>query len=245
MLRVWCLIFVAALSPATGSVSYFHALGFSPQDGSPASESSARECNSHMFAPNYAEEIGAFQGGSWAKFPIRVWIDGATVRDKSELDGLQKGLRSWSEATGGVLGVSFTDNRMRAQVEVKMVDRLPGGRRDLLLLGLSTIQSVDGVTTGALLQIVHPSPAVLRVMGTLGNVHLRTALLTQRIAAHEMGHVLMGTADRHPSASSSVLQQDNITVMLPGAIDVNTAKAKYCTLFSAGVAAGAGARPGR
>jgi hypothetical protein len=79
----------------------------------------------------------------------------------------------------------------------------------------------------------------------LANVHLTTALMTQRIAAHEMGHVLMGTADRHPSASSSVLQQDNITVMLPAAIDVNTAKAKYCTLFSAATAAASRAKPGR
>lgn len=197
-----------------------------------------------MFTPNYAEEIGALQGGSWLKFPIRVWIDASTVHDKGEMAGLMKGLRSWSDATGGVLGVSFTDNPMRAQVEVKMVDSLPGGRRDLLLLGLSTIQSVDGVTTGVRLQIVHPSPAVLRVMGTLANVHLTTALMTQRIAAHEMGHALMGTADRHPSAANAVLQQDNITVMLPSAIDVNTAKVKYCSLCGYDGAAVPGGKPG-
>jgi hypothetical protein len=154
-----------------------------------------------------------------------------------------KGLRSWSDATGGVLGVSFTDNRMRAQVEVKMVDSLPGGRRDLLILGLSTIQTEEGVTTGVQLQIVHPSPAVLRVMGTLANLHLTRALMTQRIAAHEMGHALMGTADRHPSASNSVLQQDSLAVMLPSAIDLNTAKAKYCSLFSAVGARAPGTMP--
>ena len=96
---------------------------------------------------------------------------------------------------------------------------------------------------GVQLQIVHPSPAVLRVMGTLANVHLTSALMTQRIAAHEMGHVLMGTADRHPSSPRAVLQQDNITVMLPSAIDVNTAKVKYCTLFHANAAASPGAKP--
>lgn len=210
-----------------------HQPSFTPQNSSSAVEQEPGACDSHMFTPNYAEEIGAFEGGSWPKFPIRVWIDAATVRDKSELDGLKKGLKSWSDATGGVLGVSFTDNRMRAAVEVKMVDSLPGGRRNLLLLGLSTIQTEAGVTTGVQLQIVHPSPSVLKVMGTLANVHLTTALMAQRIAAHEMGHVLMGTADYHPKASGSVLQQDNITVMLPSAIDVNTAKVKYCSLFNA------------
>jgi hypothetical protein len=197
-----------------------------------------------MFTPNYAEEIGALQGGSWPKFPIRVWIDASTVHDKGEMEGLMRGLRSWSDATGGVLGVSFTDNRMRAQVEVKMVDSLPGSQRNLLLLGLSTIQTARAVTTGVQLQIVHTSPAVLRVMGTFANLHLTSALMTQRIAAHEMGHVLMGTADRHPSASNAVLQQDNITVMLPSAIDVNTAKVKYCSLFNADGAPVPGAKPG-
>ena len=80
--------------------------------------------------------------------------------------------------------------------------------------------------------------------GTLANVHLTSALMTQRIAAHEMGHVLMGTADRHPSSSKAVLQQDNITVMLPSLIDVNTAKVKYCSLFSAKGAQVPGGKPG-
>jgi hypothetical protein len=245
MRRAHCVVLYIAWVLAVSGMPRFYHPSFEPQNNSTAGEQEPPGCNSQMFAPNYAEEIGAFQGGSWAKFPIRVWIDAATVRDKSELEGLQKGLRSWSGATGGVLGVSFTENRMRAQVEVTMVDSLPGGRRDLLLLGLSTIQSVDGVTTGARLQIVHPSPAVLRVMGTLANVHLTNALMTQRIAAHEMGHVLMGTADRHPSAASSVLQQDDVRVLLPSAIDINTAKAKYCTLFGAGAAEAAGAAPAR
>ncbi len=241
MRRAYGLVLILALVPSVSGMAGSYQPSFAPQNNSSDAEQERAGCNSHMDAPNYADEIGAFQGGSWAKFPIRVWIDAATVRDKSELEGLQKGLRSWSDGTGGVLGVSFTDNRMRAQVEVKMVDRLPGGRRALLLLGLSTIQTVDGITTGVEVQIVHPSPAVLRVMGTLANVHLTTALMTQRIAAHEMGHVLMGTADRHPSAANSVLQQDNITVMLPSAIDLNTAKAKYCTLFRADSAASASA----
>jgi hypothetical protein len=72
---------------------------------------------------------------------------------------------------------------------------------------------------------------------------LTSALMAQRIAAHEMGHVLMGTADRHPSSPRAVLQQDNITVVLPSAIDVNTAKVKYCSLFNAKAAAGPGAKP--
>lgn len=243
MRRVYCLIFVMALAPAIGGSYYFNQSVFTPQNGSPVAEQESRECNSHLFTPNYAEEIGALEGGSWAKFPIRVWIDASTVRDKSEMEGLRKGLTSWSDATGGVLGVSFTENRMRAQVEVKMEDSLPGGRRDLMILGLSTIQTEDGVTTGVELQIVHPSPAVLRVMGTLANVHLTSALMTQRIAAHEMGHVLMGTADRHPSSSRAVLRQEDLTVMLPSAIDVNTAKVKYCWLFNANASAGPGAKP--
>jgi hypothetical protein len=231
MRRAYSLIIIAAFVPAVSGMPQSPAPAFTQQSDSSAAKQEPAACNSHMITPNYANEIGAFQGGSWAKFPIRVWIDASTVRDKSEMEGLTKGLRSWSDATGGVLGVNFTENRMRAQVEVKMVDSLPGGRRDLMILGLSTIQSEDGVTTGVQVQIVHPSPAVLRVMGTLANVHLTSALMTQRIAAHEMGHVLMGTADRHPSSPKSVLQQDNITVMLPSAIDVSTAKAKYCSLF--------------
>lgn len=243
MCRAYRLILIAALVPAVSGMPHSHRPAFTTQNSSPAAQQAPRDCNSHMFTPNYAEEIGALQGGSWTKFPIRVWIDASTVHDKGELEGLMKGLRSWSDATGGVLGVSFTDNRMRAQVEVKMVDSLPGGRRNLLLLGLSTVQTEEGVTTGVQLQIVHTSPAVLRVMGTLANLQLTSALMTQRIAAHEMGHVLMGTADRHPSASNAVLQQDNITVMLPSAIDVNTAKVKYCSLFRANAAAVPGAKP--
>jgi hypothetical protein len=244
MRRVYCLILIAALVPAVSGMPHSRQPEFTPQNSSSLAEQTPRDCNSQMFTPNYAEEIGALQGGSWPKFPLRVWIDASTVHDKGEMEGLMKGLRSWSDATAGVLGVSFTDNRMRAQLEVKMVDSLPGSQRNLLLLGLSTIQTEGPVTTGVQLQIVHPSPAVLRVMGTLANLHLTSALMTQRIAAHEMGHVLMGTADRHPSASNAVLQQDNITVMLPSAIDVNTAKVKYCSLFRANAAAVPSAKPG-
>jgi hypothetical protein len=240
----YCAILIATLVSAVWGMPHSPKSGFTPQNSSSAAEQAPRECNFNMFTPNYAAELGVLQGGSWPKFPIRVWIDVSTVQDKGELEGLKKGLRSWSNATGGVLGVSFTDNRTRSQVEVKMVDSLPGGRRNLMVLGLSTIQTEGAATTGVHLQIVHPSPEVLRVMGTLANVHLTSALMTQRIAAHEMGHVLMGTADRHPSSPRAVLQQDNITVMLPSAIDVNTAKVKYCSLFRAYDAPTSGGKPG-
>lgn len=209
-----------------------------PQNTATTGAEDQDSCNARMFTPNYAEEIDALHGGKWSQFPIDIWIDASTVENQDEMRGLIKGLRSWSDGTGGVLGVNFVNNRIGAQIDVRMVDSLPGGRSSLLVLGLSTIQTEGEFTTHASLKIVHPSPAILRAVGGSANPQMTRALMTQRTAAHEMGHVLMGTANLHPSQSTAVLQQDNFTVMRPSPVDINTAKVKYCLLFNGKAAPG-------
>jgi hypothetical protein len=202
------------------------------QDPVTSEPATPRACTSRMFTPNYADQIGALEAGSWPRFPLRIWIDAATVHDEDEMQGLKRGLSSWSEATAGILAVEFTANRMRAQIEVQMVDRLPGGGSKLLMLGLSTIQTEGEQTiTSAYLKIVRASPSILRAIGNSGNPQMTRALLTQRTAAHEMGHVLLGASNLHPAESRSILQEDNITVLRPSLVDINTVKAKYCALF--------------
>lgn len=188
-------------------------------------------CSSALFSPNYADEIGALQGGKWDHFPITIWIDPASVHNQREMDGLRAGLNSWSEGTGGVLGVSFIDSQADAQVEVKLVDSLPGDGSGRPGLGLTTLRIDAGVTTHALVQVVRTSPQILRAIGSSATPEQVTVTMTQMVAAHEMGHVLMGTPNRHPSDPSAVLKSNNLSVTVPSAIDLNTAQTKYCYLF--------------
>jgi hypothetical protein len=197
----------------------------------PSTDVGAVRCDAGMFRPNYVAEIGALQGEGWREFPLRVWIDAGTVKDEEELRGLKAGLRSWADATGGVLGVKFVAERMEGQVEVRMVDRLPGGRAGQIRLGTTDLEMEDGVPVHGHLRIVHATPAVMKAVGVDPAGFMARGDLVQRTAGHEMGHVLMGSADRHPKEGGSILRQGNLGVLRPGKMDVNTAKVKYCGLF--------------
>ena len=116
------------------------------------------DCNLTLFTPNYAGEIGALQGGRWDHFPIAVWIDASTVHNQPEMDGLRTGLSSWSDGTSGILGVSFTGSQATAQVEVRLVDGLPGDGSGRPVLGLTTLLIDGGTITHALVEIVRTSP---------------------------------------------------------------------------------------
>ena len=80
----------------------------------------ANHCNGSMFAPNYATESGVFETVRWERFPLTVWIDSSSVRDADELSDLRAGLSAWSDATHGVLGVTF----------VQKAERSPNRRQD-------------------------------------------------------------------------------------------------------------------
>lgn len=77
-----------------------------------------------MFTPNYATETGAFETVRWERFPLKLWIDSASVQDADEMNRLRIGLAAWSKATGGVLGVSFVKDQSGAEILVRMVDKL-------------------------------------------------------------------------------------------------------------------------
>jgi hypothetical protein len=150
-------------------------------------EENRGQCSSQMFKPNYADEIGALGNAGWKEFPIRTWIDGSTVHDEEELRGLKEGLKSWSDATHGVLGVRFVKKRMDAQVEVRMVSSLPSARSSLLRLGSTVLEMEDEVPTHAHLQILHVTPALLKAVGGGANSLLTRALLIQRTAGTRWG----------------------------------------------------------
>ena len=229
-----CLNLLAGVGAADGGV---HIASVATRAFS--SDEDAVRCSAGMFRPNYVEEIGALRSAGWREFPLRVWIDAGTVKDEEELRGLKAGLRSWADATGGVLGVKFVAEKMEGQVEVRMVDRLPAsGNSRVLRLGWSDLEMEDGVPVHAHLRIVHASAAVLKAVGVDASGLLARADLVQRTAGHEIGHVLMGSADRHPKEGGSILRQGNLGVLRPGKLDVNTVKVKYCGLFGVGVREG-------
>jgi hypothetical protein len=183
---------------------------------STAAGTARNRCNANMFAPNYAAEVGVFESERWERFPITIWIDPSTVRDAEEMSNLRAGLSSWSEATGGVLGVSFLQTEQDAQIKVRVVDMLEGAN------GMTYHFVVDhGFLRGATIDIVRP-----RWAGT-PLAEYRSSLVS-RLAAHEMGHAL-GIV-RHTSTPGTMMLPISATDS-PAPLDVNTIKAKYCELF--------------
>jgi hypothetical protein len=218
---VWIALWLSLMTPRIGAADY----------GVRTGEEDTVRCDAGMFRPNYVGEIGALQGFGWRRFPLRVWIDAGTVKDEEEMRGLKAGLRSWADATGGVLGVEFVGERMEGQVEVRMVGSLPGGRAGQMRLGTTDLEMEDGVPVHAHLRIVHATAVVMRALGVNASGLMARGDLVQRTAGHEMGHVLMGSADRHPKEGGSILRQGNLGVLRPGKLDVNTVKVNYCGLF--------------
>jgi hypothetical protein len=173
-------------------------------------------CNASMFLPNYAAEVGVFESVRWERFPIAIWIDPSTVRDAEEMSNLRTGLSAWSEATGGVLGVSFLQTEGDAQIKVRIVDKLDGAN------GITRDTVIErGFVRGATIDIVRP-----RWVGPQ-NVQYRSSTVS-RLAAHEMGHAL-GIV-RHTETPGTIMLA-NAATDFPASLDVNTIKAKYCELF--------------
>src|SRR3954468_24392140 len=71
---------------------------------------STSRCNAGMFTPNYATETGVFNTVRWKYFPLKIWIEPASVQDAEEMNELRTGLAEWSKATDDILGVSFIKN---------------------------------------------------------------------------------------------------------------------------------------
>ena len=181
-----------------------------------SSIAAANHCNGSMFAPNYATESGVFETVRWERFPLTVWIDSSSVRDTDELSDLRAGLSAWSDATRGVLGVTFVQKEKGAQIGVRMVDKLDGAN------GLTRYTVIDrGFARRATIQIVHARWAGSQF------VQYRSRTV-QRDAAHEMGHAL-GIA-WHTTTPDTIMLP-NAAVDIPSPQDVNTIKAKYCELF--------------
>jgi hypothetical protein len=183
----------------------------------PKTGSTEDRCSARQFTPNYAGEVGIFQSARWERFPLAIWIDSSTVENSEEMSELQAGLSKWSDATGGVLGVTFVEKLDSAQILINMVDKLPGanGRTRFVF-------TEHGVARLASIEIVHAhwaaaAPAV--------QIKSRTV---QQDAAHEMGHAL-GIVG-HTTQPETIMFRIPMTDA-PSPLDVNTIKTKYCELF--------------
>ena len=80
-------------------------------------------CRERQFTPNYAAEARIFQSVRWERFPLAIWIDASSVENSEEMSELRAGLSTWSDATGGVLGVTFVEKQDGAQIWVKITSR--------------------------------------------------------------------------------------------------------------------------
>jgi hypothetical protein len=173
-------------------------------------------CGARQFTPNYAVEAGVFQSVRWQRFPLAIWIDPSAVENSEEMSELRAGLSEWSEATGGVLGVTFVEKQYGAQIWVKMVDELPGAN------GRTRFAFTEGrIARLATIEIVHAHWSGAAAV----KIKLRTV---QRDAAHEMGHAL-GIV-RHTTQPGTIMFRIPMTDA-PSLLDVNTIKTKYCGLF--------------
>src|SRR3954470_17835070 len=103
-----------------------HSPSLAPGPSTATPVHSASRCNAGMFTPNYSTETGVFDTVRWERFPLKIWIEAASVQDAEEMNELRTGLAEWSKATGGILGVSFVKNEPDADILVRMVDTLTG-----------------------------------------------------------------------------------------------------------------------
>ena len=215
---LFSLVFVMLVSGAklAGQNSGTTARATSTSRRRTAESAAGNRCNASMFVPNYAAEVGVFGSERWERFPITIWIDPSTVRDAEEMSSLRTGLSSWSEATSGVLGVSFLQAEQDAQIKVRIVDMLDGAN------GITHHTVTDrGFIRSATIDIVRP-----RWVGA-PYAQYKSSVVS-RLAAHEMGHVL-GIV-RHAATPGTIMLPNSATDF-PAPLDVNTIKAKYCELF--------------
>jgi hypothetical protein len=182
----------------------------------PRTGATENRCSARQFTPNYAAEAGVFQSVRWEHFPLAIWIDSSTVENSEEMSELRAGLSKWSDATGGVLGVTFVEKQDGAQILVKMVDKLPGanGRTRFVF-------TEHGIARLATIEIVHAHWAG----APAAQIKSRTV---EEDAAHEMGHAL-GIVG-HTTQPGTIMFRIPMTDS-PSRLDVNTIKTKYCELF--------------
>jgi predicted Zn-dependent protease len=193
-------------------------------------------CAGHPFATVPAPQILGACGAKptfaestvlkrWERFPVDVFVDtGSLPEAQSEtyLEGIERGVRLWAEATGGKIGdFEVNDDKPESPVRISIAkDPLPDdaiGSTELTFT-LNRIVSAEVLITRS------------RFEGT--------AYLSHDVAsttAHEMGHVL-GIVDHSPHPEDKMWASGNFSgenrEREPSSLitprDVNTVEEAYC-----------------
>ncbi|HEY7696959.1 MAG TPA: hypothetical protein VIE88_01015 [Vicinamibacteria bacterium] len=172
--------------------------------------------------PNFASST---QLKRWESFPLEVYVDASSLpRELREtyLEGIERGVSLWSEATGGRIGsVRLNYDRPESPISISL-SQAPLPDR--------AIGSTELKFTGS--HIVSATVSLTR------SHFERTAFLAQDVAnttAHEMGHAL-GIVDHSPHPEDKMWVSGNFGVENegrdPGRLitprDVNTLEEAYC-----------------
>jgi len=173
-------------------------------------------------APSFASSTQLMR---WESFPVEVYVDTSSLpreHRQSYLEGIERGVMLWSEATHGKIGgVRLNYNRPESPISISL-SREPLPDR--------AIGSTELKFTGS--RIVSAGVSLTR------SRFEDTAFLAQDVAsttAHEMGHAL-GIVDHSPHPEDKMWASGNFGVENEGwdpehlitARDVNTLEEAYC-----------------
>lgn len=193
-------------------------------------------CAGHPFAPVPAPQILATCGAvpsfaestvlkRWERFPVDVFVDSDSIPETargSYLEGIQRGVGLWAEATGGTIGdFQVNDDKPESPVRIS----ISGGPLPDDAIGSTEL-------TFTLNRIVSATVRLTR------SQYEGTAYLAHDVAstmAHEMGHVL-GIVDHSPDPDDKMWASGNFSVDNAGqepsslitSRDVNTLEEAYC-----------------
>jgi hypothetical protein len=193
-------------------------------------------CAGHPFAVAPAPQILATCGAipsfahatvlkRWERFPVEVFVDTASLPVAARgryLEGIERGVRLWAEATGGIIG-DFQVNDDKPQSPVRI--SLASGPLPDNAIGSTELTFTSNRIVSATVRLTRSQ-------------FEDTAYLAHDVAsttAHEMGHVL-GIVDHSPDPDDKMWASGNFSVekagLEPASLitprDVNTLEEAYC-----------------
>jgi hypothetical protein len=187
-----------------------------------AKASTSRILGDCGIAPSFADST---QLKRWESFPVEVYVDSSSLPQEHRqtyLEGIERGVRLWSEATRGKIGgVRLNYDRPESPISISLShEPLPDhalGSTELKFTGSRIVSAVVSLTRS-------------QFEGT--------DFLLQDVAsttAHEMGHAL-GIVDHSPHPEDKMWVSGNFAVQNEGRDpehlitprDVNTLEEAYC-----------------